>query len=597
MDVRLIGARALPFALAATLAAPFVLRPELNPATVILVSSLGVALLLVVAAFAAAATQRTTDQARTAVGRPALLAVLSAVALAVWLSLRTLGAVVPQVSFVGTVSQHSGAALFVLAAGWLAAAVLLADRQALRLLTPLVALSGAAYGALGLFEALTTGERAWGSAAGPFDNSSSLGSYLAVTFIVSLSWFFSTKTSWVRLAAGASAALSLAGIVASSSRTGGVGAVGGMLTAVLLYAAAGSLTGRRFAAVFVPLAGMGATAALVAGSAGILGDAVRWLLVPLSTDRDAIWRSALARAGESWLIGSGPEQFSAWVVWRFNGGALSFNGTYDPHSTLLALLLGGGIIGLVLWFVFTASTLWALLGVLAASGRSCSIALQAALPATMMVIGMFAWHTPIAVIVVAVLTGSLLALHPPERTQHDPTATRWLLVGVTVALAVGCLAIAGLSVAALGPERAFFSQGSTPQTPEHYAQLYRSWPDPAYASRAVDLVLSRSGGTTEAEALLGDLDNPALHHVDLSLRRVFLAQRDLRGSSVGWPAFEAAVERAALSDPASGLWFTLAAAQADALGLAEESARYAQRALQFELNTEDRTYLEGLLEQ
>ncbi len=596
MDVRLIGARALPFALAVALAAPLALRPELNPATVTLASPLGAALLLGLAATAVATSARIADEAPTTMGRPVLLAVLSSFALAAWLSLRTLGAAVPRVSFLGTISQHAGAALFVLAAAWLAAAAVVSDRRALRALIPLVALSGAAYGALGLFEALNSGERAWGSAAGPFENSTSLGSYLAVTLVVSLAWLFSAKTSLVRVTAGATAVLSLAGIVASSSRTGGLGAAGGVLAAVLLYAAAGSLTGKRIAAVGVPLAGIGATAVLVAGSVGVLGDTIRQLIVPLSTERDAIWRSAIARIGDSWFAGSGPDQFSAWVVWRFNGGALSFNGTYDPHSTLLALLIGGGIIGLALWFVFTASTLWALLGILADSGRSRSVALLAALPATMMVTGMFAWHTPTAVIVVAVLTGSLLALHPVDPAQQGPTATRRLVVGITMSLAVGCVAIAGLSVVAFGPERAFLSQVDTPQTPEYYAQLYRTWPEPAYASRAVDALLSRGGGTAEAEALLGDLDNPASYHVDLSLRRIFAAQRDLGASSEGWPAFEAAVKRAARSDPASGLWFTLAAAQADALGLAEESADYAQRALHYELTAEDHAYLEGLLE-
>jgi hypothetical protein len=49
------------------------------------------------------------------------------------------------------------------------------------------------------------------------------------------------------------------------------------------------------------------------------------------------------------------------------------------------------------------------------------------------------------------------------------------------------------------------------------------------------------------------------------------------------------------ADPASGLWYTLAAAQADAMGLTDSAVTYAERAQGFPLGSEERALLEGIL--
>ncbi len=85
--------------------------------------------------------------------------------------------------------------------GW-SRALLAADGRALRQTLAVVSIAGGAFTSVAVWEALRSGvQRGQGAAAGVFENSSSLGSFLAVSAVAALAWAFLERRSWVRVIA------------------------------------------------------------------------------------------------------------------------------------------------------------------------------------------------------------------------------------------------------------------------------------------------------------------------------------------------------------------------------------------------------------
>lgn len=579
--------RALPAALAIALLVPVALPVDLNPGVTLTASALMAALLGAVW-FAM--------RRRAPMPAAALTTSCAALALAVWLTARSMGATNPAVSFMGTISQHSGSALWLVIAAWIAVAARSADKRALRELLAVASISGAVFGAMAVYEALALGARAWGSAAGPLENSSSLGSYLAVTVLTSAAWSLSARDTASRALAVVSASASVAGILAADSRTGLAGVLAGTLVAMLVLLAPAGRRTRAALAVGLPLAGIAVTSALIAVATSRLGPSAQSFLRMLGTERDSIWRSVAAQLAQAPLIGSGSEQFSAWVSWSLEGGDVVVNGTYDPHNAIAGLGLAGGAVGLVLWTAFSAVALFATIGVFEHAGRPRALAVIVALPAALMGSAMFAWLTPATAVVVAMLTGALLAVEPAPPDASPPVSPRaaqgWPQTSLWTALVLGSGIVIALSVPMLRAEYAHVSGQASHST--EFVRLYDRWPDPAYASMAISSALQSGEDLAALGPLRSSAEGQATWHVDLALREIYAEQVALRADGARWPRFQHAIESGVRADPSSALWYTLAAAQADAMGLSGERTKYARGALALDPPAAQRDYLERL---
>ena len=586
------AARVIPLLLAFALVPPLIVPAELTPLAFILCGA-GFAL-------AALGLSLWMLRSRALLGTGGTGAALfAATALIGWITAATLWSEAPRIAFLGMVSQHSGAALWLVAGGWFVATVLLSDKRSLRGMVAIVALFGGVSGAWAVIEAVTGGARGWGSAAGPLENSSSLGSVLAVTVFAAAAWRASTRKPGERLAAVACAVAGLAGIAAADSRVGAIGVVVGLVFVAALYRTPASANGRRLLAVGVPLLGTGVTAGLVAAANGALGGSALEALARIGTDRDAIWRSAYAQFTGSPIVGSGPEQFSAWIAWAFDGGDLSVNATYDPHNALVGLALGGGAVAVALWLAAAIAALWALVAVFDRAGRPRALAVLIATPVVLAAATSFTWLTPVATIITAALVGGVLGAGRTVEGGDIVAGNRVRLQGVavktlTATLMVACATVVALSVPAFDASWRY-ATGDL-RRPVEYARLYERWPEPAYAALALRGALSESGDPAPVLARLDGAEAHATYHVDLALREVFIAQRAVQADSTAWPRFITAVERGIAADPASGLWYTLAAAQAAELGRIEDRQRYARLALTYRLSAADRAYLTALAE-
>ncbi len=583
-------ARVTPLLLAAALAVPLLAPSELTPLAFLICGAVAAAVALGLAMWELRAGS-------PLVTRTTGVALVTATALVGWITVATLWSDAPRVSFLGMIAQHSGAALWLVAGGWFVATALVGDKRSLRAMVAIVALFGGVSGAWTVAEAVTGGARGWGSAAGPLENSSSLGAVLAVTLFAAGSWWALTRTPGERLAAAACAVACLAGIAAADSRVGMVGVAAGLVFLAGVNLIPQSVEGRGLLATGVPVLGAAVTAALVATANGALGEGALGALARFGTDRDVIWRSAYAQFTASPIAGSGPEQFSAWVLWAFDGGDLSVNATYDPHNALLGLALGGGVVAVALWLAAAISALWALMSVFHRAGRPRALAALIATPVVLATATSFTWLTPAAMILTAALIGGVLGAGRTASEFDDVTAAqarpRVAAVRlIAAALTVACVGVVVMSVPALQAGWRYTTGDLT--QPVEYARLYRQWPEPAYAALALRGALAEQSEPARMRALLGDAERHASYHVDIALREILIEQQAVLSDPTAWPRFADAIERGVQADPASGLWYTLAAAQAAHLGLAEEQIAYVRAALTHRVPPDTRAYLERL---
>lgn len=581
----------LPLALAVCLAAPFALAwaSDLGPVTVNWLALVVGAALCVFSA----------TRAGRSVAREAAWMLLAACAFFV---LRGMNAASPAVSLLGTLSQHNGAALWLAATCWFVAASRLANRGSLRWSIVSVSIVGAAYTAAAVVEVLTSGaQRSWGSAAGVFENSASLGQFLALAVLSSAAWGLLASTRVSRALAGACGAVSLAGLALSQSRAGLLGVAAGLAVALAALALSRVRSGRETFALALPAMALAFTTLAVAASSGSLGARARLLVDVIGTGRDAIWRSALAAFRESPLVGRGLEQFSAWVSWSYIGGRLAYNATYDPHNALLAVAVGGGAIGLALALTACVTVLASLADALARSGRSRAIAFAIGAAVAVPASGLVTWFSPIAVVATALIAGSIIGATDPQPSLppiDEPLQAR-LSAGSIIPLVVSAtaLVIAAYTVAGVRAETSYALENRAGElTPASLESFTRNWPDPAFASMALNGYLDRGAeGSDAATALAKRWYRASTWHVDLALGSEVAAGRALATSTTPAPeALSAVVEDARRADPASGIWDFVAAMDLERLGDHARARSYAQRALRFDLNPEARSLAEQI---
>jgi hypothetical protein len=132
-----------------------------------------------------------------------------------------------------------------------------------------------------------------------------------------------------------------------------------------------------------------------------------------------------------------------------------------------------------------------------------------------------------------------------------------------------------------------------------FADFYRRWPDPAYAAGALSILPSVAvtgdpASVALAQRLLEQSADDASWHVNLAGNQLLTAQVLEKNDPSRFATFASIAEKGATADPASGLWYTFAAIEADRLALTDKAAEYAQRALAFPMDVETRAQVKRL---
>ncbi len=590
-----LARQAYPWALAAVLASMFAFPGTLAPAAVTLTGLLGGGALAALSLFAPARP----------LPRPLTAFLLALLPLLGWLALTSALAHEPRISFVGAIALHQGTALWAAGAAWLVAGVLLADARMVRALVSVLAAAGGVF----VVAALVAGP-APGSVepSGVFENSASLGGFLAIALVAAAVLTVGTRRPGVKAAGAALALACVAGIALADSRTG----ILGVLCAAV-FAGALRFTRERRAAPALALgsaiAATGASALLALGAAGRLGEGFAEAIGALGSGRDAVWRPVLAQIGQSPIVGSGLEQFTGWIRWSVVGQEVQTGRlTFDPHNVPLGVVLGGGAAGGLLLFAAFTALVWACSALLRRGGVAG--ALLAATPAALMGVGLVGWIAPAAMVAACAMTGAALGAaatrHPGSERAATPDAepARVAAPGRAVAAATAALALAlGVAaVPALSTQRAYAEmtrEGAPAPAPERVVALYDRWPDPAFAVVALDRLWPAVASGDQrarlaAERLMDETTDVVAWRADLALLHLDTARALQTGRPERFPAFAELVEASRASDPSSGIWDAIAALEAERLGLAEEATRAAARALEFDLDEAARAELERL---
>lgn len=512
-------------------------------------------------------------------------------AMILWLALAASRAVNPLVSLTGAFGQHNGVALWVLGLAWLVAATVWAERITLRVPLRILVSVGGVAGLSTLFEAARTGLRVRDYPAGLFESSASFGQFAALALLAALATALSERsvawrrTSWVVVATCGGA------MVVASSRTGlFAAAVAVTATAVLVRLPV--LTKRPLVTATLFTTGVGAVmTVLVAASVGTLGSAPTRMLSTLGTGRSFIWRAAAGDIMDSPWVGRGLQQFSIWTDFMTSQVAAATN---DPHNVVLALLLGGGVIGGLLAFASGTALTSALLQV--AQGRPFAASLVLMLPFGLLVTALVGWIHPVSMVVTCALAG--LALGRGKHTAPEVERTvneRTLRGGATLIAAMATLT--GLLVCVSVPSQLAFSPAGPP---ERLLAQYRQWPDPTYAAEALNLLTPQSAaGDQQARKMIVELlevsEADALWRVDLAGAQMQASGALDPQNPARFVETVAIADRGRVADPDTPVWDILLAVDAQRLGLDEDADEYATRALGYDLDAGTREQLERIL--
>jgi hypothetical protein len=319
----------------------------------------------------------------------------------------------------------------------------------------------------------------------------------------------------------------------TTSRTGALGlALALAFAAAIVWLRPSAKKALALSVGFTGLAGA-FTAGIAAASAGVLGSGVTHLVASFGTDRDAIWRSALAHFVRAPIIGAGLQQFSAIIQWTVSAdGSFNAYATNDPHNIVLAVLLGGGILGLLLVATAVGAVLWAAADRADVTGDRRAASLVAAVPVVVIGAGLVNWISPAAMLVAAAVAGAWLR---PKTGRRDPEAPslserRWYH-GLVAAVSVAAVVLAMFSGLALKADAAYDSgpaKAGDVAAATKLEDLYRQWEEPGFISLSLqDLIpLALSGDASAAKragAYLAESPKDAAWSADLAVDEAVLA--------------------------------------------------------------------------
>jgi hypothetical protein len=582
-----IAKRSLPWLIGAVLAATALLPHDLNPGVVTAAGLLVGGTLALVGAIAN----------RKQIERSTLTSVVLVSALAAWLTIRAFSATNPEISLAGIVGLNQGASLYVLGLVWLLAGLLCSDGRTLRSILGVSAGAGVAFTLAATWEHVFMGaNRTQGAAAGFFENSTTLGGFLAVAAFCALILAVSSDTRSGRGAACLAGVASLVGTFAASSRVGMLGLGAGLCFALAAHSIRSPRGRALLAGVAAPSVVLAVSGLMIAASLGILGTQVQSTIDKLGTERDVIWRSAAMQFTEAPIVGSGPQQFSAFIEWRVtaDGGFAGYI-TNDPHSMLLSVALGGGAMGVALMLGAGSTLLWSLLRGAAQTKHRLGASLLASLPVVAIGSALVDRTSPASILIVMAVSGA--ALRPRISKETRGTISRAHIRPLAMAGAVVGLGLALLTGYAAGFDRQFLAMSTTVDARLTFAEaieLYEQWPEPGFLGLAEQAIAPAAlagdpEAITMARRLLVLSTRDAAWSCDLAADRTLLRASDVKGSSM--QSVVTAAETGIEADGTSGLWYALEATAASRRALPVEASKYALLALGRPLDPETRALM------
>ena len=534
----------------------------------------------------------------------AVLFMLAASAAAVGvLTVRSAFAVGSRVSLWGAVGQHSGALTWVVALLILVASCCANRPGDLGRSARALAIAGAmlAVAALvqrtGLFAAV----RFSAEPSGIMENSGSLGQMLSVTLFAAIAWALGSRQMTQRLAAWSCLVVVVAGLAVTYSIGAwvGVGVGGAVGIVTFMLARRSSFSARLTAGVLV-----GVMIVSIAGLAWMLSDGIapglETRLAAASNDRFTIWTSAIDQVAQAPVVGSGAEQFSAWVNWGLDSqSGLNKTATYDPHNLALNWLLSAGLLGAVL-ALCAASVITTRLFTVLVDKPVIPVAALVAAPIAWMVAVMFVWTGPIALFAVALLVGQVGSA--ADAGSGWGPSDRLNLVGASAVASVGIAVVLVVFLWGAPAEYRWamsVDRGVTDQAA--LVGLATQTGDPSLAVAAFEAVLGAStqdqqSNESQLAALMPALDHASTWHVDSAFARFVFAMRAVvPKNESSWNRAAAGLSAGRLADPGSGLWDSVGAIQASGLGFDEQAKNYARSASAHALPPDVAAALESIL--
>lgn len=453
-------------------------------------------------------------------------------------------------SVLGVVGQHNGLLLWIVFALWFAIGARVGRGTPFRIVVWSAALLGAVAGLFAVLDAAHVLElvRYSPEVAGLMDSSISLGQVLVLSAGAAMSLVFVEKSPVARAAGIMAFLVILIALALSGARAAQISCVAGALVALLW------VFGPRLNPGLARGLWAACGVALIAAVIGVLlvaamGAPDNGLLQRVLTDRPTIWHSAWTHVGAHWLVGQGPDRFTAIVAWRPYSGWVEWQTTNSPHNVLLDWMLGGGTIALV---AFSAAFVLA--------GRAIAHKVKGSSPgAVLLVAGIGAWAVsllaswvdPISAVAAALLTGALLSEPPLARRPSSLS----LAVGAIASVAV--LAIVALGLPLLPLERGWAADQAAGTTSLLRAEeRWQRWPDPAFAADALTGSLRGLPATAEtAGRLATDVLTKTPWDTNGAIESLQVAAAlDQVAPSTPHPSVEQALEVGRTADPAAGIW-------------------------------------------
>lgn len=534
----------------------------------------------------------------------AVLLMLAASAAAVGvLTARSVFAAGSRVSLWGAVGQHSGALTWVVALLVLVASCCAFRPGDLGRSARSLAIAGAVLAVAALVQrtGLFTAVRFSTEPSGIMENSGSLGQMLSVTFFAAMAWALGSRQMAQRLVAWTCVAMVVAGLGVTHSIGAwvGVGVGGAVGVAMFMLARRSSLSARIAAGVLVTFMIISISGLVWMLSNGI-SPGLETRLAAASNDRFTIWTSAIDQVAQAPVVGSGAEQFSAWVNWGLDSqSGLNKTATYDPHNLALNWLLSAGVLGAVL-ALCAAGVIATLLFTVLADRPVTPVAALVAAPIAWMVAVMFVWTSPLALFAVALVVGQVgsNADAGPEWGSLD----RSDLVGACAVVGVGIAVVLVMFLWGASAEYRWamsVDRGVADST--SLVRLATQTGDPSLAVAAFEAVLrapTRDQQSAERQfaALMPVLDRASTWHVDSAFARFDFAVRAVvPKNEASWDRAAAGLAAGRLADPGSGLWDSVGAIQASGLGFNEQAKDYARSASAHALTPDVAAALESIV--
>lgn len=552
--------------------------------------------------------------------RRSLIAMGIAAVPVAFIAIRSAFAYDPRVSLIGTVGQHAGSLLWLTALCALGTAALTVRPGDLGRMSRAFGVTGAVLAVAGVLDRLGAfaSIRYSTEPSGLMENSVSLGQVLVVAAGCAAAWALGSRSMIQRTVAWITFGTVLGGLLIADSLGAWVGLGVGALVSLAAYglARAGKLGPAIIASMLVAVLALSTVWLVVMLSNGVQPGFEK-TLADASNNRFRIWTSAVAQFRAMPVVGEGAEQFSAWVTWDVDPGpALRKTGTYDPHNLGLWWLLAGGIVGTLA----ALAAAWALLErslALLAARPALPVAALIAAVVGWTVSALFAWVSPLALMMAAVVSGMLVALVPQPQAATEPAAEEdtetaetadatptaapvapasapgrgRILAGVIAA--IGVFVVAGFFVSGASYEYVWARSVDIGQ-PDGGALVLAAVEtgDPSLASIAVDALFARvrtgGEGPQEVRTLTKSIEpvlrRAAVWHIDAAFSLFSLETVDIgTKKETNFTDVAAALDAGRKADPATGFWDTVGSLQADSMGFADAAKTLRAAALTFPL--------------